>query len=94
MPEDGSQHSRFMSRRTRLALARAAALIILVTGINGVISLPRYEPIVAYVVAVLIAGFTGGFVIGLIAVVASLIFYALLFGAPSIVAGAAMAVAA
>src|SRR5438132_7789728 len=94
MPEDGSQRSRFMSRRTLLALARAAALIILVTGINGLISLPRYGPIVAYVVAVLIAGFTGGFVVGLIAAVAAIIFYALLFGAPSIVAGAAMVVAA
>src|SRR2546428_6885963 len=93
MPEDGSQRSRFMSRRTLRALARAAALIILVTGINGLISLPRYGPIVAYVVAVLIAGFTGGFVVGLIAAVASIVLYALLFGAPSIVVGAAMLLA-
>src|SRR5438132_3782118 len=81
----------FMSRRTRLALARAAALVILVTGINGVISLPRYEPIIAYAAAILIAGFTGGLVAGLVAAVLAIVFYALLFGAPSIIAVAAMA---
>jgi CheY-like chemotaxis protein len=94
MTEDGSQRSRFMSRRTLLALARAAALIILVTGMNGVIAAPPYAPIVAYAIAVLIAGITGGFVVGLIAAVAAIVFYALLFGAPSIVASASILVAA
>jgi len=94
MPEEASQPSHFMSRRTLLALARAAALIILVTGINGVISFPRYEPVVAYVIAVLIAGFTGGLIVGLIAAVLAVIAYAFLFGAPSVVVIGAMVLAA
>src|SRR5438132_6375708 len=92
MPEDGSQRSRFMSRRTLLALARAAALIILVTGINGLIPLPRYGPVVAYVVAVLIAGVIGGLVVGLARAVDAIMSYALLFGAPSSVPGEARVV--
>ena len=56
MPEDGSPRPRPM-RRLLLAMARAVALLILVTGIHGAlaIALPRIPPLSRYIAA-LVAG--------------------------------------
>ncbi|PYQ27527.1 MAG: hypothetical protein DMF57_18290, partial [Acidobacteria bacterium] len=71
MAEDESPRSRRTLRRALLAAGRAAALIAIVTGINGLIAPNR--PIWGYAVAVFLGGIASGLLTAVIAGVLALI---------------------
>lgn len=70
-----------MQNRAILVTLRAAALVIIATGLNDVIAsaIPRYEPLYLYLAAIAAAALLDGILIGLLAAILSIAFYALLF---------------
>ena len=79
-----------MSRKWRagvLHAGRAAAFLTIVTGVNSVLSAmyPRYEPIYAYLVAVIVVAWTTSALLGITAAVAAAILYDWIFSPVRIV---------
>ena len=70
-----------MHNRGILITLRAAAIVIIVTGLNDVIAsaVPRYEPLYLYLAATALVALTDGILFGIAAGVLSVAFYALLF---------------
>lgn len=64
-----------------LHAARAAAFLTIATGVNGTLSAvwPRYEPIYAYLVAVVVVAFLSSALLGITAAVAAVILYDWMF---------------
>lgn len=67
--------------RGALTALRAAAIVVVATGLNDVIAgaLPRYEPLYAYLAAIAVVVLLDGVLLGALAAVLALGFYALLF---------------
>lgn len=70
-----------MQNRGILIALRAAAIVIIVTGLNDVIAsaVPRYEPLYLYLAAIALVALADGILFGIAATILSLAFYALLF---------------
>src|SRR5688572_25780956 len=70
-----------MQNRGILITLRAAAIVIIVTGLNDVIAsaVPRYEPLYLYLAAVALVALTDGILLGIATAILSTAFYALLF---------------
>src|SRR5688572_3383415 len=70
-----------MQNRGILITLRAAAIVIIVTGLNDVIAsaVPRYEPLYLYLAAIALVALTDGILLGITAAILSTAFYALLF---------------
>lgn len=70
-----------MQNRGILITLRAAAIVIIVTGLNDVIAsaVPRYEPLYLYLAGVVLVALMDGILLGIAAGVLSIAFYALLF---------------
>ena len=92
MAEDESPRSRRTLRRALLAAGRAAALIAIVTGINGLIAPNR--PIWGYAVAVFLGGIASGLLTAVIAGVLALIGMVVFFSAPGALGWLSVAIAA
>jgi CheY-like chemotaxis protein len=92
MAEDESPRSRRTLRRALLAAGRAAALIAIVTGVNGLIA-PN-QPVWGYAVAVFLGGIASGLLTALIAGVLALIGMVAFFSAPGALGWLSVAIAA
>lgn len=70
-----------MQNRGILIALRAAAIVIIVTGLNDVIAsaVPRYEPLYLYLAAIAMVALADGILLGIAAAILSIAFYALLF---------------
>ena len=70
-----------MQNRGILITLRAAAIVIIVTGLNDVLAsaVPRYEPLYLYLAAVGLVALTDGILLGVAAAALSISFYAMLF---------------
>ncbi len=70
-----------MQNRGILITLRAAAIVIIVTGLNDVIAsaVPRYEPLYLYLAAVALVALMDSILLGIAAGILSIAFYALLF---------------
>jgi golgin subfamily B member 1 len=70
-----------VQNRAILITLRAAAIVIIATGLNDVVSsaLPRYEPLYLYLAAIALVSLLDGILLGLATALLSLGFYALLF---------------
>jgi CheY-like chemotaxis protein/uncharacterized coiled-coil DUF342 family protein len=79
-----------------LTALRAAAIIIIATGLNDVVAgaLPQYEPLYLYLAAIATVVFLDGVLVGIVAAALSILFYWLLFdrALPVLPAGEALAV--
>jgi len=92
MAEDESPRSRRTLRRALLAAGRAAALIAIVTGINGLIAPNR--PVWGYAIAVFLGGIASGLLTAVIAGVLALIGMVVFFSAPGALGWLSVAIAA
>jgi K+-sensing histidine kinase KdpD len=70
-----------VQNRAILITLRAAAIVIIATGLNDVLSsaLPRYEPLYLYLAGIALVALLDGVILGLLTALLSLGFYALLF---------------
>jgi CheY-like chemotaxis protein/chromosome segregation ATPase len=70
-----------VQNRGVLTALRAAAIVIVATGLNDVIAgaAPRYEPLYAYLAAIALVVLLDGLILGLLAAALAIGFYALLF---------------
>ncbi|HEX7832360.1 MAG TPA: response regulator [Thermoanaerobaculia bacterium] len=72
---------RGVQNRGVLTALRAAAIVIVATGLNDVIAgaAPRYEPLYAYLAAIALVVLLDGLILGILAAALAIGFYALLF---------------
>lgn len=70
-----------MQNRAILITLRAAAIVIIATGLNDVIAtaVPRYEPLYLYLAGIALVSLLDGVVLGVITALLCLVFYAMLF---------------
>lgn len=79
-----AESGRDLQRRGILIALRAAAIVIIATGINDVIAgaRPGYEPLYAYLIAIALVVWMDGVVLGVLTALVAIAFYALLFIPP------------
>src|SRR6185436_3630373 len=77
-----------------LHIGRAAALLTIATGVNGTLAAiwPHYEPIYAYLLAVVIVAFLSSAILGVTAAVAAVILYDWMFSPVHIVSSWSIAI--
>ncbi len=77
-----------------LHAARAAALLTIATGVNGTLSAvwPHYEPMYAYLVAIVLVAFLSSAILGVTAAVAAVILYDWMFSPVRVVPSMSIAV--
>ncbi|HKR64221.1 MAG TPA: hypothetical protein VJZ00_10870, partial [Thermoanaerobaculia bacterium] len=70
-----------MAERRVLTALRAAAIVIIATGLNDVFAgaLPRYEPLYAYLASIAVVVWLDGVLLGALTAAVAIGFYALLF---------------
>jgi CheY-like chemotaxis protein len=76
-----AESGRDLQRRGILIALRAAAIVIIATGVNDVIAgaRPEYEPLYAYLAAIALVVLLDGMVLGTLSALVAVAFYALLF---------------
>jgi CheY-like chemotaxis protein len=76
-----AESGRDLQRRGILIALRAAAIVIIATGVNDVIAgaRPEYEPLYAYLAAIALVVLLDGVVLGTLSALVAVAFYALLF---------------